>query len=54
MPIGVQGHLKDKNPWMPYHEFLTGSMAKIVGAKPIEVVVMKTLTANLHFLMASF
>jgi kynureninase len=29
-------------------------MAKIVGAKPIEVVVMNTLTANLHFLMASF
>ena len=52
--LGVQGHLKAKNPWMPYHEFLTESMAKIVGAKPIEVVVMNTLTANLHFLMASF
>jgi kynureninase len=52
--LGVQGHLEAKNPWMPYHEFLTKSMAKIVGAKPIEVVVMNTLTANLHFLMASF
>jgi kynureninase len=52
--LGVQGHLEAKNPWMPYHEFLTDSMAKIVGAKPIEVVVMNTLTANLHFLMASF
>jgi kynureninase len=52
--LGVQGHLEAKNPWMPYHEFLTESMAKIVGAKPIEVVVMNTLTANLHFLMASF
>jgi kynureninase len=29
-------------------------MAKIVGAKPIEVVVMNTLTANLHFMMVSF
>jgi len=52
--LGVEGHFEAKNPWMPYHEFLTESMAKIVGAKPIEVVVMNTLTANLHFLMASF
>ena len=52
--LGVEGHLDAKNPWMPYHEFLTESMAKIVVAKPIEVVVMNTLTANLHFLMASF
>ncbi len=29
-------------------------MAKIVGAKPIEVVVMNTLTTNLHLLMVSF
>ena len=48
------GHFEAKNPWMPYHEFLTESMAKIVGANPIEVVVMNTLTANLHFLMVSF
>ena len=52
--LGVKGHFQAKNPWMPYHEYLTQSMAKIVGAKPIEVVVMNTLTANLHFLMASF
>jgi kynureninase len=29
-------------------------MSKIVGAKPIEVVVMNTLTTNLHLLMVSF
>jgi kynureninase len=29
-------------------------MAPIVGALPSEVAVMGTLTANLHFLMASF
>jgi kynureninase len=29
-------------------------MAPIVGASPKEVAVMGTLTANLHFLMASF
>ena len=52
--LGVEGHTEAKNPWLPYHEFLTESMAKIVGAKPIEVVVMNTLTANLHFMMVSF
>jgi len=52
--LGVEGHVHAKNPWMPYHELLTNKMAAIVGAKPIEVVVMNTLTANLHLLMTSF
>jgi kynureninase len=52
--LGVEGHFEAKNPWLSYHEFLTEPMANIVGAKPIEVVVMNTLTANLHFMMASF
>ena len=52
--LGVEGHTEAKNPWLPYHEFLTESMAKVVGAKPIEVVTMNTLTANLHFMMVSF
>ena len=52
--FGVEGHFEAKNPWMPYHESLTESMAKVVGAKPIEVVVMNTLTTNLHLAMVSF
>ncbi|MHB0755244.1 kynureninase [Polaribacter sp. M15] len=52
--LGVEGHFKAQNPWIHYHEFLTDKMAKIVGAKPIEVVVMNTLTTNLHVLMVSF
>ena len=52
--LGVEGHFEAKNPWMPYHEFLTKTMAQIVGAKPIEVVIMNTLTTNLHLLMVSF
>lgn len=52
--LGVEGHFHAQNPWMPYHEFLTEKMARIVGAKPIEVVVMNTLSVNLHLLMASF
>jgi kynureninase len=52
--LGVEGHFHAKNPWMPYHEFLTETMAKVVGAKPNEVVVMNTLTVNLHLMMVSF
>ena len=52
--FGVEGHTDAKNPWLPYHEFLTNSMAKIVGAKPSEVVIMNSLTANLHLMMVSF
>ncbi|MET2985378.1 kynureninase [Aureibaculum conchae] len=52
--LGVEGHTEGENPWLHYHEFLTENMAKIVGAKPIEVIVMNTLTANLHFMMVSF
>lgn len=52
--LGVEGHFEAQRPWLNYHEFLTQKMAKIVGAKPIEVVVMNTLTTNLHLLMVSF
>ncbi len=52
--LGVEGHTEAMNPWLKYNEYLTESMAKIVGAKPIEVVIMNTLTANLHFMMVSF
>ena len=52
--FGVEGHFNAKNPWMPYHEFLTKSYAKIVGALSSEVVAMNTLTVNLHLMMVSF
>lgn len=51
---GVEGHFHARRPWMPYHEFFSESLSKVVGAKPEEVVVMGSLTANLHFLMVSF
>jgi kynureninase len=52
--LGVEGHLHAKHPWLPYHELLTEQTARLVGAKPIEVVVMNTLTLNLHLMMVSF
>jgi kynureninase len=52
--LGVEGHFEAKNPWLPYHEFVTASLSRLVGAKPTEVVAMNSLTVNLHLLMASF
>ncbi len=52
--LGVEGHLHAKNPWFSYHEFLRDSTARITGALPHEVVVMNSLTTNLHLLMVSF
>ncbi len=52
--LAVEGHLHARKPWLPYHEFLTEQMAAIVGAKPIETVVMNSLTVNLHLLLVSF
>lgn len=39
---------------MYYHKYFTGPLAKLVGAKPHEVVAMNQLTVNLHLLMVSF
>ncbi len=51
---GVEGHVQGTSPWLPYHRFLTAPTARLVGAQPDEVVVMNTLTVNLHLLMVSF
>lgn len=52
--VGVRGHHEGAHPWLPYHEFLTEPMARIVGGLPDEVVVMNSLTVNLHLMLATF
>lgn len=51
---GVEGHFRGDLPWMHYHKFLAAQSARLVGALPHEVVVMNTLTVNLHLMMVSF
>lgn len=51
---GVEGHFEGPYPWLPYHENITKSFSKLVGAKESEVVAMNTLTVNLHLMMVSF
>ena len=52
--FGVEGHFHARRPWMPYHEIFPKQLSKIVGCKENEVVVMNSLTVNLHLLMVSF
>jgi kynureninase len=52
--LGVEGHFHARNPWLPYHRLLTRQTADLVGADSAEVVVMNSLTVNLHLMMASF
>ena len=52
--LGVEGHLHARHPWLPYHGEVRDGLAEVVGAEPVEVVAMNSLTVNLHLLMASF
>ena len=52
--LGVEGHFDGQNPWMYYHHLFSAPVARLVGAKENEVVVMNTLTTNLHLLMGTF
>jgi len=52
--FGVEGHFHGPSLWMHYHDTLTDAAARLVGAKPLEVVVMNNLTTNLHLLLVSF
>ena len=52
--LGVEGHLHAVRPWLPYHENLTRLTGELVGALPVEIVSMNTLTVNLHLFMVSF
>ncbi len=50
----VDGHFQSARPWLSYHERFAPSLARLVGAQPIEVVAMNTLTVNLHLMLATF
>src|SRR5438876_6352104 len=52
--LGVDAHHATGTPWYSYHETLREPTARLVGAKPIEVICMNSLTVNLHLMMATF
>jgi kynureninase len=52
--LAVRGHSHGAHPWMAFPSLLAETSAAIVGAKPHEIVMMNSLTINLHMLLASF
>jgi kynureninase len=52
--LGVDAHHATGTPWYTYHEALREPTARLVGAKPLEVICMNSLTVNLHLMMATF
>ena len=52
--LGVLGYHDPGADWLNLHERLAPTAAALAGASTAEVVVMNSLTINLHLLMASF
>lgn len=52
--LAVEAHFEGPHPWYHYQDRLRGPAARLVGAHPDEVVVMNSLTVDLHLLMVSF
>jgi kynureninase len=52
--LGVDAHHGTGTPWYTYHEALRQPTARLVGAEPLEVICMNSLTVNLHLMMATF
>jgi kynureninase len=52
--LAVDAHFKGKTPWYSYHEIFREPGARLVGGVPGEVVMMNSLTVNLHLMMVSF
>ncbi len=50
----VDAHFKGDSAWYPYHQLFRETGARLVGALPGEVVMMNSLTVNLHLMMVSF
>jgi len=52
--LGVDAHHATGTPWYTYHEALREPTGRLVGANPLEVICMNSLTVNLHLMMATF
>lgn len=52
--MGVDAHFRSDPPWYSYHEVFRETGARLVGGRPGEVVMMNSLTVNLHLMLMSF
>jgi kynureninase len=52
--LGVDGHFEGETPWYTYPELVREAAARLVGGRPSEVILMNSLTVNLHLMMVTF
>jgi kynureninase len=52
--LGVEGHFQGDPPWYTYQEALRAPLARLIGARPGEVILMNGLTVNLHVMLETF
>lgn len=52
--LAVEGHFEGNPSWFHYQHTMKDTTARLVGALPHEVVIMNTLTVNLHLMLVSF
>jgi kynureninase len=52
--LAVDGHFRGSPAWLGYHRSCTDVLARLAGAREIEVCAMGALTVNLHLLMSGF
>ena len=52
--LGVEGWFTEPDPWLTIHKRCQPLLAEIVGAHPLEVVPMNSLTVNMHLMLTSF
>ena len=52
--LAVEAHFAGRTPWYDYHATLREPTARLVGARPAEVVTMNGLTVNLHLMLVTF
>jgi kynureninase len=52
--LGVEAHFRGRDPWYSFHEQFREVGARLVGAVPGEVIMMNSLSVNLHLMLATF
>ncbi len=50
----VKGHFEGEPAWVDYQDGLNQILCGITGSEPGEVVIMNTLTVNIHLMLVSF
>ena len=51
---GVDAWFEPARPWFTLDTTLREPMARVVGARPVEIALLNSLTVNIHLLLASF